>query len=296
MGALREPAARVGITIPGVREARLDEDPPAIVFEALPGEPVAAGGDAAIEAMARPMGELLAAFRELPATGLRASTACGPIPSGSPPERQNRAGEEIPLPRAPSGALPRPAAVLAHGDFAPVNLLTDGTSITGLLDFEAVRLADPLFDAAWWAWSVSFSSALETSWPAFLEGTGLDDDPERVRALQVLRMLELVAEGHLEPGIHRVVADRLRTELPLVVEDRQVEPRQALRIGQRVDLDDPAPGDGEAHDRERPAARAPRRRRPRRSRAPGGRTGRGGRSSSPARRRPPRRGPRASGR
>jgi aminoglycoside phosphotransferase (APT) family kinase protein len=33
--------------------------------------------------------------------------------------------------------------VLAHGDFAPVNILTDGQEVTGLLDFEAVRLADP---------------------------------------------------------------------------------------------------------------------------------------------------------
>jgi len=33
--------------------------------------------------------------------------------------------------------------MLAHGDFAPVNMLTDGASLTGLLDFEAVRLADP---------------------------------------------------------------------------------------------------------------------------------------------------------
>ena len=212
MGALREPAARVGITIPGVREARLDDDPPAIVFEALPGEPIAAGGDAATEAMARPMGELLAAFRELPAAGLELDRLWAD-PERLAARAAEWAGEEIPLlERLPALFHDRPA-VLAHGDFAPVNVLTDGTGITGLLDFEAVRLADPLFDAAWWAWSVSFSSALDTSWPAFLEGAGLDDDPERIRALQVLRMLELVAEGHLDPGIHRVVADRLRTEL-----------------------------------------------------------------------------------
>jgi aminoglycoside phosphotransferase (APT) family kinase protein len=39
-----------------------------------------------------------------------------------------------------------------------VNVLTDGVSVTGLLDFESVRLADPLFDVAWWAWAVGFSS------------------------------------------------------------------------------------------------------------------------------------------
>jgi aminoglycoside phosphotransferase (APT) family kinase protein len=59
-------------------------------------------------------------------------------------------------------------AVLTNGDFAPVNLLTDGATITGLLDFEAVRLADPLFDPAWWAWSVSLSGrdVLAAAWPS----------------------------------------------------------------------------------------------------------------------------------
>jgi aminoglycoside phosphotransferase (APT) family kinase protein len=53
-----------------------------------------------------------------------------------------------------------------------VNVLTEGGSFTGLLDFESVRLADPLFDAAWWNRAVSFSSAsvLEAAWPAFLQG------------------------------------------------------------------------------------------------------------------------------
>jgi aminoglycoside phosphotransferase (APT) family kinase protein len=109
--------------------------------------------------------------------------------------------------------------VLAHGDFAPVNVLTDGETVTGLLDFEAVRLADPLFDAAWWAWSVSFSSAevLQQAWPAFLDGAGIDAaEPglaDRVRALQVLRMLEQLVAGNLTPGIAGIVTDRLHATL-----------------------------------------------------------------------------------
>lgn len=109
--------------------------------------------------------------------------------------------------------------VLAHGDFAPVNILADGEEVTGLLDFEAVRLADPLFDPAWWAWSVSFSSpgVLQEAWPAFLQGARIDaDEPEladRVRALQVLRMLEQLATGNLTPGIARIVTDRLHATL-----------------------------------------------------------------------------------
>ena len=122
------------------------------------------------------------------------------------------------LDAVPSLFAGRPV-VLAHGDFAPVNVLTDGEKVTGLLDFEAVRLADPQFDAAWWAWSVSFSSpgVLQQAWPAFLDGAGIDAaEPgltDRVRALQVLRMLELLAAGNLTPGITGIVTARLHATL-----------------------------------------------------------------------------------
>ena len=60
------------------------------------------------------------------------------------------------LTRVPGLFQSRPV-VLAHGDFSPVNVLSYGTSLTGLIDLESVRLADPLFDVAWWEWSVSLS-------------------------------------------------------------------------------------------------------------------------------------------
>src|SRR6266702_2874334 len=110
--------------------------------------------------------------------------------------------------------------VLAHGDFAPVNVLTDGEAVTGLLDFEAVRLADPPLDVAWWAWSASFSPAevLDMAWPAFLDGAGIDAAEPRfcrtVRVVYVLRMLEQLATGTLAPDIARIVRDRCtRTDL-----------------------------------------------------------------------------------
>lgn len=110
-------------------------------------------------------------------------------------------------------------AVLAHGDFAPVNVLTDGIAITGLLDLESVRLADQLFDVAWWAWAVSFSpgGVQEGAWPAFLEGAAIETDdpglPDRVRSLQVLRMLELLAGSSLASQVRSVVATKLRSTL-----------------------------------------------------------------------------------
>ena len=97
-----------------------------------------------------------------------------------------------------------------------MNVLTDGSSLTGLVDFESVRLADPLFDVAWWAWAVSFAgpAVLESGWPPFPRGAGIDaTDPElpvRVRCLQALRMVELLAGGtSLAPEVRRTVAERL---------------------------------------------------------------------------------------
>jgi hypothetical protein len=73
---------------------------------------------------------------------------------------------------------------------------------------------------AWWAWAVSFASpaVLESARPPFLQGAGIDaTDPElavRVRSLQVLRMLELLAgETSLAPDVQRIVAARLRSML-----------------------------------------------------------------------------------
>jgi aminoglycoside phosphotransferase (APT) family kinase protein len=235
MRALRRPAAEAGIAIPRIRESDLETDPAWVILDALPGVPVPEARDAGLEgprfpAMARSMGELLAAFRRLPVAGLElddlwadpgrlAARAAGwveELRGLAATERATLAGL---LDRVPAVFAKRPV-VLAHGDFAPVNVLTDGVSVTGLLDFESVRLADPLFDVAWWKWVVSFSSpsVLEAAWPAFLQGAGIDaTDPElpiRVRSLQVLRMLELLAgETILGPDVQRIVADRLRATL-----------------------------------------------------------------------------------
>ena len=57
----------------------------------------------------------------------------------------------------------------------------------------------------------------EAAWLEFLHGAGVDkNDPEllsRIRALQLLRMLELLAGDSLGPDVRRIVANRLRTTL-----------------------------------------------------------------------------------
>jgi aminoglycoside phosphotransferase (APT) family kinase protein len=176
------------------------------------------------------MGELLVTFRRLPTAGLelndlwadpsrlaaRATRWGQEIRGLSTAERTTLTGV---IGRVPALFAKR-SVVLAHGDFAPVNMLTDGTTVTGLLDFESVRLADPVFDVAWWAWAVSSASpsVLEAAWPQFLDGAGIDaTDPQlpvRVHSLQVLRMLELLAgDTSLDPDIQHIVAARLRAQL-----------------------------------------------------------------------------------
>jgi aminoglycoside phosphotransferase (APT) family kinase protein len=117
------------------------------------------------------------------------------------------------------------SACFAHGDFCPVNALIDErrttndersdfvltntnstdaysspsvlrpSSSVALLDIEFARLADPLFDAAWWGWVVRYHhpERWRVAWPHFLAAAGIPNDPttaERIRALQQLRLLE----------------------------------------------------------------------------------------------------------
>ena len=132
---------------------------------------------------------MLAAFRELPIEGLeierlwtdpsrlvsRATQWAAALQDLDDPER---AALDSELTRVLELFEARPA-VLTHGDFSPVNVLSDGRSLTGLIDFESVRLADPLFDVAWWEWSVSFSppAVREAAWPEFLDGARRRERP-----------------------------------------------------------------------------------------------------------------------
>nr|WP_246461168.1 aminoglycoside phosphotransferase family protein [Nocardia transvalensis] len=233
MDALRKPAADKGIAIPSVRGSDLDAEPPWIVYDALPGVPVPDTGldNPRFPLVAWSMGALLADFSELSGDDLdfeeldlddswarprylRArADAWAECLSPALSAAQSETLEDV-LDDLPALFDGRPS-VLAHGDFAPVNVLVEDTSVTGLLDFESVRMADPLYDVAWWAWSVSFAgpAVFTAAWPAFLDGVGISPrEPglvPRVRAIQMVRMLEMLAEHDLGPELWRTVHDRL---------------------------------------------------------------------------------------
>lgn len=106
----------------------------------------------------------------------------------------------------------------AHGDFCPVNALLAGDEVAALLDFEFARLADALFDAAWWGWVVRYHhpERWPFAWPALLAAGGIANDPAnaaRMRSLQLLRCLEMLddhAHGRTA-GQASMWAERLHT-------------------------------------------------------------------------------------
>jgi hypothetical protein len=92
--------------------------------------------------------------------------------------------------------------------------------VVGLLDFEFARLADVLFDAAWWGWVVRYHHAERwvRAWPQLLAAAGIPDDQAtaaRVRVIQRLRCLEMVDESAMarNDAALEMWLGRLRTTL-----------------------------------------------------------------------------------
>ena len=100
---------------------------------------------------------------------------------------------------------------LAHGDLAPVNLLVQDGRVAAVLDLDRARLAHPLFDAAWFAWVVSFHHhgvVAETAWSAYERAAGLARHPAALAWLWPLQLVERLAEARDE-GERTMWADRL---------------------------------------------------------------------------------------
>jgi aminoglycoside phosphotransferase (APT) family kinase protein len=91
-------------------------------------------------------------------------------------------------------SLDRFQPVFAHGDLAPVNVLVARGEIVALLDLERVRLAHPLFDAAWWSSIVGFHhpARWQAANGAFLRAAALRVDDRTAIALGSLGVLQLL--------------------------------------------------------------------------------------------------------
>jgi len=88
--------------------------------------------------------------------------------------------------RAAVVLLARRPRVLAHGDLAPVNMLVRGGRLSGLIDLEAARVADPLYDAAWFDWLLRFHHPAQRNeaWLGLVEAAGLDVDSRQAAHLR----------------------------------------------------------------------------------------------------------------
>lgn len=244
---------RVGVRLPLQIAADPDAVPPYAVREYLPGVPAATllDTDAGAATVGRLMGALLPRLAQVETGGVPldavwadpqalAGRAEGWLAgSGALLDEAERGALAVTirgLPLLLAGRAPR----FAHGDFCPVNALVQASSegsaaedhqdaqrsvvdgrwsVVGLLDVEDARLADPLFDAAWWSWVVRFHhpARWQSGWRALCAAAAIPDDgatAARVRALQQLRCLELCAEAAgLDPQMARGWAGRLRATL-----------------------------------------------------------------------------------
>jgi aminoglycoside phosphotransferase (APT) family kinase protein len=204
--------AAVGIRAPRQLAANADADPPYAVREYLPGEPGATRMSTIEGAtqIARAMGALLPRLATVVTANLELDTSwANPISLAKQSYEQLArcrtllgapivAALEATIAELPAHFAGRPA-VFAHGDFCPVNVLIQRSNVevVGLLDLEFARIADPLFDAAWWGWVVRYHhhERWVAAWPHLLAAAGIAPGAAttaRVLALQRLRCLEMV--------------------------------------------------------------------------------------------------------
>jgi aminoglycoside phosphotransferase (APT) family kinase protein len=136
------------------------------------------------------------------------------LPGAVPAERRERL--LVGLDRvAPEVEMAPPR--FAHGDLAPVNLLVREGRVAAVLDLDRARLAHPLFDAAWFAWTVSFHhrDVAEAAWSAYARAAGADvRSPAALAWLWPLQLLERLSEARDEDD-RTMWADRLTATLDL---------------------------------------------------------------------------------
>ncbi|HMO55761.1 MAG TPA: phosphotransferase [Roseiflexaceae bacterium] len=108
-------------------------------------------------------------------------------------------------------------AAFAHGDFCPVNGLTLDNRLVALIDLEYARIADPLFDPAWWSWVVRYHhpGRWQQIWPDFCRAAAITADTmtnQRIATIQCLYLLERTdLARRYEPEAAGFWADRLIT-------------------------------------------------------------------------------------
>jgi Ser/Thr protein kinase RdoA (MazF antagonist) len=113
-------------------------------------------------------------------------------------------------------ALARRPAGLVHGDFVPVNILVRDDQAVALLDWEAVRIGEPLLDAAWFEWILRYHhpAIADQASAAFAEAAGIDraDDATAtlLAILPAVRILEILGRAESPAASRRRWLEQLR--------------------------------------------------------------------------------------
>jgi aminoglycoside phosphotransferase (APT) family kinase protein len=86
---------------------------------------------------------------------------------------------------------------LAHGDLAPVNVLVQHEAVAAVLDLERAQLAHPAYDAAWFAWVVTFHhpEVAAAACAAYAAASGVPTGEAALGWLWPLLLLERTAEA-----------------------------------------------------------------------------------------------------
>ena len=111
--------------------------------------------------------------------------------------------------------LEAPAPAVAHGDLAPVNVIVRHGRVAAVLDLDRVRLADPGYDAAWFAWVVGahHPGLAADAWHGFADAARFGGRGARDLAwLWPLQLLERVREA-TDPDEQARWVERLRAAL-----------------------------------------------------------------------------------
>jgi aminoglycoside phosphotransferase (APT) family kinase protein len=226
-----------GLPLPEVLGGDERADPPYALTSYLAGEP----GDALLATPAgaarlgRVAGGAAKALAAVPAAAVSPAVPGHPLPRAwVDPDRLAAAAAEwfreaVPLldqsaaeaVRAILDRIPVLFAappVVAHGDLAPVNLLVDGERLAGILDLERLRLAPPLFDAAWFRLLVQHHhpERWPDAGPPFLAALGISDSGVTAAAmddLAVLACLEMLAALPRRSPVRIAWAGRARERL-----------------------------------------------------------------------------------
>lgn len=135
-------AAAAGLPVPRVEATGVWQDRPALLMVWLPGRTLLS------EVAARPwrLWPLALAFGRMQA---RIHTIAAPPELGTPPDTWLAwLGPEAPMLRDHLRARAPDAAALLHFDYHPLNIMTDGRQITGVVDWTNTSTGDPRADYA----------------------------------------------------------------------------------------------------------------------------------------------------